>query len=238
MTKHNDCIHDDPRIIELVNILDQYDIFEMNRFLHENPMNLNIHLSTKDTLLMYAMDKDEDAAMALIKAGADVNFKNQINTDFPLMKAASTDSASLGVFMITHGAKLALTNKKGRTALDVSSSNSVFRRSVNYLSVSDMPMIMIRDACYQQSVGLLDAAIDLNPNFEMFKHNGKNIVAFALEQNVPSSMMIRILEQNIMSRLNEKQIEQIIKCLRQGYGAVSSRQLFRYGVFAKMLRRR
>jgi hypothetical protein len=203
--------------------------------LNNSDINLDVHINSQQTLLMFAIQYNTKIAMELVYAGANPNLSNSVNTSFPLFEAAKRDKTQLAIFLISYGANINKRNRNGLRAMDISTRQSLFKRTIEHLHESDIPLILLRDAIIHHDTDMLEAALALEPDFELFRYNNKDILSFSLTQDAPSYIVMRLIEQGVINSMTRKEKSQLMYYMKQGFGHVSTRNILRYGPVAKFL---
>ncbi len=203
--------------------------------LNNADINLDVNINSQQTLLMFAIQYNTKIAMELVHAGANPSLANSVNTSFPLFEAAKRDKTQLAIFLISYGANINQTNRNGLRAMDISTRQSLFKKTIEQMHKSDIPLILLRDAIIYHDPEMLEAALALEPDFELFRYNNKDILSFSLTQDAPAPIVMRLIEQGVISTMTRKEKTQLMYYMKQGLGHVSTRNILRYGPVAKSL---
>ena len=234
-SKKIECIDEEFKY-NIIQAIENNDSDRLQKVINSNvDHTLDINISSSETLLMKAINKNDNLAMILIENGANVNLENVINTSFPLFEIAKKEKIKLGMFVISKGANISKKNKNGIRALDITSSTSNFKKIIDQLQRSDIPFIMMRDSLINHDMIQFESALAFKSDLSLFKYNNKNIFSFALIQNVNHDFFIKLVETGCLEKLNNKEINQILYYYKEGFGHVNTRNLLRYGFVSKIL---
>ncbi len=202
----------------------------VKELLKETLTSLNVQDENGASALMIAIENNHfDIAMFLLKKGPLINLQTTSNKDTALTIATRNNKLAIVTKLLENGADINhQTTSNQDTALTIATRNNLFEMvklllnkgaDINHQATSGTTALMI--ATINNKLDIVTEILKSNPNINIHDTNGKTALMLAKKQG--NSGIIQALKKhseqinkNLLHALNNKNIDQIIKLIRQG----------------------